>query len=48
MVSSDVAKKIQEEELKRNTAPDKKCPTCNKQIVKIGTLCPYCGVKVTA
>ena len=46
MVSSDVAKKIQEAEVKRQTAPDKKCPKCGVQVVKVGTLCPACGIKV--
>lgn len=46
MVSDNTAKKIHEEEIKRQTAPDKHCPICKVQVVKIGTLCPRCGVKV--
>jgi len=34
-------------ELARQNAPDKKCPKCQIQVVKIGTLCPACGIKVT-
>lgn len=54
MVSDDVAKRIHAEELARQNAPSGRCgrpiskgQIC-PQIVKIGTLCPACGVRVYA
>jgi rRNA maturation endonuclease Nob1 len=47
MVSSEKSKELLDAEVARQNAPDKKCPTCKTQIVKKGTLCPYCGVRVT-
>lgn len=44
MVSEDKAKRLQAEEVARQTAPDTK-HSCG-QIVKLGTLCPACGIKV--
>jgi hypothetical protein len=51
-MNDDQARQIHAEELARQTAPDKKCgrpisleQTC-PQIVKVGQLCPACGVKV--
>lgn len=46
MISSERAAKIQAEEVARQTARDKKCPKCRLQIVKVGKLCPACGVRV--
>lgn len=52
MVSDDKAKAIHAAEVERQTAPDKKCGRIFRgvpcpQIVKIGTICPACGEKVT-
>ncbi len=47
-MDQDKAKQVFQAELDRQNAPDKKCPKCNTQIVKIGSLCPFCGVKVEA
>lgn len=51
-MNDDKAKQLHEEEIARQTAPDKPCgrpisngQTCS-QVVKVGTLCPFCGIKV--
>jgi len=46
MVSKEQGQAIHQAELARQTAPDRKCPKCKTQIVKIGHLCPFCGVRV--
>ena len=57
MVNEEQAKKIQAEELARQNAPSRRCgrllrvdkdgmPHTCPQIVKVGTLCPACGVRV--
>lgn len=57
MVSDERAQQIQAEEVARQTAPEKRCgrvlridskgvPHTCPQMVKVGTLCPACGVRV--
>jgi len=46
MVSKEQAAQIQAQEIARQLAPDKRCPGCQVQIVKLGKLCPACGIRV--
>ena len=48
MISDAAAKKAFSDELRRQNAPSKHCPKCKTSVVKIGTMCPVCGVKVEA
>ena len=58
MVSSEQAAKYQAQEVARQQAPDRRCgrvihvsngvPVTCPQIVKLGAICPCCGVRVKA